>query len=60
MYKYCEEYEVIAQDKNLGFTLYNSEKGNNAYIRGFDKNGWDVSLNMKLNYCPMCGRKLGD
>ena len=25
---------------------------------GLDKQGWDISVTCKINYCPMCGRDL--
>lgn len=53
--KYCEEGQAIINGKYLGLALYNS---NHAYIRGYDKNGWDISENSTFNYCPICGRKL--
>jgi len=57
---YCQGGKTIC-DKNknyLGIELHSATQCLVAY--GIDKCGWDVSVCTKVNYCPMCGRKLGD
>lgn len=61
MCKYCEEKVALIDGEYLGLALFeNNHNGYNVYIRGFDKQGWDVSENSKFNYCPMCGKELGE
>lgn len=57
MCKYCEGGVPVVSGTNLGFAILNQRCGK-AYLRGYDKNGWDVSENFIINYCPMCGEKL--
>ncbi|MBS4894007.1 MAG: hypothetical protein KHZ90_09590 [Veillonella parvula] len=57
--KYCEGGVALVDGKYLGLAIYYSENGNNnAYIRGYDKQGWDISEPFKINYCPNCGKKI--
>lgn len=58
MCKYCEKGIAIC-DKNrdeLGIELHSGTGYLVAY--GLDKKGWDISVNCKIKYCPMCGKKL--
>lgn len=58
MCKFCDKGESICTQNRdvLGVELDSA----NAYIKvyGLDKRGWDISVNCKINYCPMCGKKL--
>lgn len=58
MCKHCEEGVPIINGKHLGFCVYPYSNGSNSYARGYDKQGWDVSKPVVLNFCPMCGKKL--
>lgn len=61
MCKYCKDGVAIVDDKNLGLAIYWTSHGkDNAYVRGYDKQGWDVSTTFKMYYCPMCGEKISD
>lgn len=42
----------------LGIELHSGTSKLVAY--GLDKQNWDISVYCKINYCPMCGRKLGE
>ena len=44
--------EIINQKKVLGYMLY-------VEIEGQDNDGYKPSQFFQINYCPMCGRKLG-
>lgn len=56
--KYCYEGKTICEDnrKELGIELHSGTSKLVAY--GLDKANWDISVECKINYCPMCGRKL--
>ena len=42
--------------KELGIELHS---GNGTLVvYGLDKQGWDISVTCKINYCPMCGKKI--
>lgn len=56
MCKYCEKNISIKVKEPLGIGIHYP---NRLIVRGVDKNGWDTSIDIKINYCPMCGRKLG-
>lgn len=57
MCKYCEEGKGVCKNKKtLGIELDGGKAMLVAY--GLDKQGWDISVSCKINYCPMCGRKL--
>lgn len=62
---YCEHVNVI--DKNLGsnsiFDEFYIEQVDGVYrivCRHEAKYGEGISMTRSINYCPMCGRKLGD
>lgn len=40
----------------LGIELHSGTRKLVAY--GLDKSNWNISVECKINYCPMCGRKL--
>lgn len=57
--KYCEGGVALVNSEHLGLAIFYSDYGsNNAYIRGYNKQGWDVSESFKMNYCPICGKEL--
>lgn len=58
MCKYCDKGEAICEQNRdiLGVSL-DAAKGF-ITVYGIDKKGWDISVNCKINYCPMCGKKL--
>ena len=57
--KYCEGGVALVDGEYLGLAIYCSSHGDqNAYIRGYDKQGWDVGEPFKINYCPICGKEL--
>ena len=60
MCEYCEKGKVICKENNsyLGIELYSGIRKLVAY--GLDKKNWDISVSCNINYCPMCGRKLGE
>ena len=55
--KYCEEGYGISNTnrRELGIELHSGTGYLVAY--GLDKYGWDISVECKINYCPMCGKK---
>lgn len=58
MCEYCSNTERIAiinRKGILGLTIWGK---NNLAVYGKDEKGWDISEDKKINYCPMCGRKL--
>lgn len=57
--EYCEDGKGICRDnkRELGIELHSASSKLVAY--GLDKANWDISVECKINYCPMCGRKLG-
>lgn len=57
MCKYCEGYEpeVIVSDPYNVLML----KADELYFLSQEGDD-DYELSGKINYCPMCGRKLGD
>ena len=58
--KYCGSLCIGINTENnrkeLGIGLDSANSMLLAY--GLDKQGWDISVKCKINYCPMCGRKL--
>ena len=59
MCKYCEESKPLVIDTtgDKGIAIHYPNELN-AY--GYDVHGmYSNGLNVKINYCPMCGRKLG-
>lgn len=57
--EYCKDCVAIVDDGRLGLAIcYSDHSKNNAYIRGYDKQGWDISAPFKMNYCPICGDKI--
>lgn len=59
MCKHCEDGVTIVDGKYLGLAIFYTSHGkDNVYLRGYDKQGWDVSETFKINYCPVCGEKL--
>ncbi len=61
MCKYCKDGIALVDGKYLGLSIfYTSDSKNNAYIRGYDKQGWDVSEMFKIKYCPNCGDKISE
>ena len=59
MCEYCEEGKRICRDnrRELGIEIHSAKSKLIAY--GLDKNGWDISVECNIKYCPMCGKKLG-
>ena len=58
--KHCDSLCIGINSENnrkeLGIELDTANSMLIAY--GLDKQGWDISVTCKINYCPMCGRKL--
>lgn len=52
---YCEENKSIETKEPLGVCIHYP---NRLIVSGVDKYGWDISIDTKINYCPMCGRRL--
>ena len=42
--------------RELGIALHSGISKLVAY--GLDKSNWDISVECKIYFCPMCGRKL--
>lgn len=58
MCEHCKEGKGICKNrKELGIELDSGRAKLVAY--GLDKFGWDISVECNINYCPMCGRRLG-
>lgn len=58
MCKHCDEGMAIDNENNrkeLGIELNGAKGKLMAY--GLDKQGWDISISFKIDYCPMCGKK---
>lgn len=57
MCEYCEDGKGICRNnkRELGIELHSGSSKLVAY--GLDKANWDISVECKINYCPMCGRK---
>lgn len=55
MCEYCEKNISIKVKEPLGMCIHYPDR---LVVRGIDKKGWDISIEEKINYCPMCGRKL--
>ena len=57
MCKHCEKgIGICNNSEELGIELHSGTSHLVAY--GLDKNNWDISVKCKINYCPMCGKKL--
>lgn len=58
MCEYCIEGKAICEENRdeLGIELQSGAGYLVAY--GLDKMNWDISVMAKINFCPMCGRKL--
>lgn len=58
MCKYCEKGEPICKQNRdvLGLELHLGSRY--LVVYGIDKKGNDISVNCKIKYCPMCGKKL--
>lgn len=58
MCEYCEDGKGICRNnrKELGIELHNGNSILVAY--GLDKQNWDISVESKINYCPMCRKKV--
>ena len=54
MCEYCEDGKGICRDnkRELGIELHSGTSKLVAY--GLDKANWDISVECKINYCPMC------
>ena len=58
MCKYCEKGKGICKNREeLGIELHSGASKLVAY--GLDKANWDISVECKINYCPMCRQKIG-
>lgn len=55
MCEYCEKNTSIKVKEPLGICIHYP---NRLVARGIDKKGWDISIDVKINYCPICGKKL--
>ena len=55
MCKYCEEEEPIANNNNKKVKI----KWGELFISLCTGYSW-VSDKIEINYCPICGRKLGE
>jgi hypothetical protein len=56
--RYCTGGDPIcpANMDELGIELHSGS----GYLIGYgkDKNGWDISVSVSINYCPICGTPL--
>ena len=54
MCEYCEKGKGICKDnkRELGIELHSARSKLVAY--GLDKQNWDISVECKISYCPMC------
>ena len=66
MCEYCnkkvrnKKIKDIDNDKEDGmFVVLLSEPFANVELNAIDEDGYKASDFFKINYCPMCGRKLG-
>lgn len=59
MCKYCEKGKSMCNSntKDLGIELHSANSKLVAY--GLDKQGWDISIECNINYCPMCRKEAG-
>ena len=59
MCEYCEDGKGICREnrKELGIEL-DGGKGK-LIVYGTDLYNWDIGVECKINFCPMCGRTLG-
>lgn len=58
MCKHCEQGVAICEDNRdeLGIELHSGKNKLVAY--GLDYEGWDISVECEIKYCPMCGNEL--
>ena len=58
MCEYCEKGKEICENnkKELGIELHSGNSILVAY--GLDKQNWDISVECKINYCPMCRKRI--
>lgn len=58
MCEYCEKGKAISKDnrRELGIELHGGSGHLVAY--GKDTFNCDISVQCKINYCPMCGKKI--
>ena len=57
MCEYCEKGKGICKNKNeLGIELHSGKAI--LVVYGLDKQGCDISVFCKINYCPMCRTKI--
>ena len=56
--EYCQDGKGICRDnrRELGIELHSGSCRLVAY--GLDKQNWDISVECKINYCPMCREKV--
>lgn len=59
MCEYCEKGKSMCNSntKDLGIELHSANSKLVAY--GLDKQGWDISIECNINYCPMCRKEAG-
>ena len=59
MCMYCEKGKSMCNSntKDLGIEFHSVTSKLIAY--GLDEQGWDISVECNINYCPKCGRRLG-
>ena len=57
MCKYCEKGKSMCNSntKDLGIELHSANSKLVAY--GLDKQGWDISIECNINYCPFCRKE---
>lgn len=60
MCSFCEKGIAICEEnkEELGIELHSKTSKLIAY--GLDKQNWDISVSCNINYCPMCGERLGE
>lgn len=58
MCEYCEKGKGICRNnrKELGIELHSGSRKLIAY--GFDEQNWDMSIECKINFCPMCRKRV--
>lgn len=58
MCEYCEEEKKIMENENdkIYFYIY----GRVLRLCGFILGSIPISRNVVINFCPMCGKKLGE
>lgn len=58
MCEYCEDGKGICinNTRQLGIELHSGSSKLVAY--GLDKQNWDISVECKINFCPMCRKRV--